>query len=173
MPAGVKQAVKLGKRLAGLLDDAPADAARIVGYHYGRDPNLTLLEGARYGTGARGREAERIKYATDPRLKQRVYFYGPQEGLPIPKAEPVVHGGHVYVSEPELGGLYVPGQSDPEIIKASRFMGQLDPDMFESNLLDAGYTGYFTPQSNQAVILGQDVPVRYLGTRYDLANPRK
>ena len=147
-----------------LLEEAgpgPADAVSLRGYHYGNQPNLSVLSGRMYGSGAPGREGERLKMA-DPRLRQRVYFYGEQGGM-IPRAEPVVMGPHLYTSD--LSGLYLPGKSDPAVLRAARSEGQFDANAFERSLLDYGYGGYFNPEYNQAVLLGRDAPVRYLGTR--------
>lgn len=159
--------------VAGLLDDpppamrydGPADAISLRGYHYGIEPHLHSLSGRAYGRGAKGREAERVGLANDPRIRQRVYFYGEQGGM-IPRAEPVVMGNHVYRAD--LSGLYLPGRSDPSVLKGARSEGQFDANTFERLLLDHGYSGYFNPDYNQAVLLGRDVPVQYLGTRYDL-----
>lgn len=147
----------------------PADAVSLRGYHYGNQPNLSVLSGRMYGAGAPGRESERLKMA-DPRLRQRVYFYGEQGGM-IPRAEPVVMGPHLYTSD--LSGLYLPGKSDPAVLKAGRSEGQFDANAFEKALLDYGYGGYFNPEYNQAVLLGRDAPVRYLGTRESLKDKIK
>ena len=158
---------------AGLLDnppprmqfDGPEDAINLRGYHYGNSPGVTQLTGRFYGRGAKGREAERVGLATDPRIRERVYFYGEQGGM-IPRAEPVVMGNHIYRAD--LGGLYLPGRSDPAVLRGARSEGQFDANTFERLLLDHGYGGYFNPDYNQAVLLGRDVPVQYMGTRYDL-----
>ena len=149
--------------------DYPADAVSLGGVHYGNVPGLSRLAGRMWGTGARGREAERVRASGDPRLQDRVYFYGDRGDGLLPRPEPVVMGGHVY--DTRASGLYVPGKSDPEVIKRARSEGQFDPNAFERALLDAGYAGYFTPDSNQMVLLGRgSVPVRYLGPRQALAD---
>jgi hypothetical protein len=145
--------------------EGPADAVALRGYHYGNKPNLPVLSGRMYGSGARGQEAERLSMANDPRVKQRVYFYGEQGGM-IPRPEPVVMGPHVYQSD--LNGLYLPGKSDPNVLKDARTAGRFDANAFEGLLLEGGYNGYFNPDYNQAVLLGRDAPVQYLGNRYDL-----
>jgi hypothetical protein len=163
----VRAGKRLVARLRGLLDEAPEDSVDLVGYHYGRAPALPTLKGAKYGAGSPGREAERVGYATDPRIKKRVYFYGGREDGLLPAPEPVVLGDHIYRAD--LGGLYQPGKSDPAVARAARSEGQFDANAFEGGLLDAGYSGYFTPESNQAVMLGFDeVPADYLGPRFDL-----
>jgi hypothetical protein len=172
--AAAKPSAPEPTKVQGLLDmpvqeGYPADSASIVGYHYGKAGNLPELSGRMYGTGSPGREQERLRSSTDPRIRSRVYFYGGQEGGLIPRAEPVVYGGHVYQANP-ISGLFVPGMSDQSIIKASRPGGVFDPSTFESNVLDAGYSGYFTPNTNQAVVFKNRVPVEYLGTRQELAN---
>ena len=143
----------------------PADAVTLRGYHYGNTPRLSSLSGRMYGTGAKGREAERVMVSGDPRIKQRVYFYGEQGGM-IPRSEPVVMGPHVYRAD--LSGLYLPGRSDPAVLRGARSEGQFSPNEFERLLLDYGYGGYYNPDYNQAVLMGREVPVQYLGTRYEL-----
>ena len=158
---------------AYLLDEAgsaPADAIRMRGYHYGNSPGVSQLTGRFYGRGAKGRESERLAASKDPRIKQRVYFYGEQGDL-IPRAEPVVMGGHIYRAD--LGGLYLPGRSDPSVVRGARSEGQFDANEFERLLLDHGYSGYFNPDYNQAVLLNRDVPVQYLGTRHELKDKIK
>lgn len=159
----------------GLLDEAPiaasqggpADSISLVGYHYGNAPNLRELMGRMYGTGAKGKESERLAYSRDPRIRDRVYFYGDRGDGMIPRPEPVVMGPHVYRTT--ASGLYVPGRSDPGPVRAARAGGVFDANQYEANLLDAGYMGYFNPDYNQIVLLGRDrVPVEYLGTRLDL-----
>lgn len=170
-PAAAPQPVQ------GLLDlpvaeGYPADSASIVGYHYGKTGGLPELSGRMYGTGSPGRESERLKGYGDPRIRSRVYFYGQDPSGLIPRAEPVVYGGHVYQAKP-VSGLFVPGVSDQSIIRASRPGGVFDPNAFESNVIDAGYAGYFTPTTNQAVVFKDRVPVQYLGTRQELADQIK
>lgn len=169
-----QQAAPEPQKVQGLLDlpaaeGYPADSASLVGYHYGKTGNLPVLSGRMYGTGSPGREQERLRAFGDRRLTNRVYFYGGQPGGQIPRAEPVVYGGHVYEANP-ITGLFVPGKSDQSIIKQAYQGGQFDPNLFESNVIDAGYSGYFTPNTNQAVVFKDSVPVRYLGTRQDLAD---
>ena len=151
-----------------LLDETPggpADAISLRGYHYGNKPGLPVRSGRMYGSGARGHEAERLSMSKDPRINQRVYFYGEKDGM-IPRAEPVVMGPHVY--QADLKGLYLPGKSDPAVLRGARSEGQFDANEFERLLLDYGYGGYFNPDYNQAVLLGRDAPVQYLGNRHEL-----
>jgi hypothetical protein len=118
--------------------------------HYGRSGYLSNLVGASFGSGIKGAEQQRLKEAADPRIKKRVYFY-----LPVPGgiAEPEIGlGAHVYSSD--LSGLYDP---DGTIRDA-------DPNAFESKVLDAGYRGYLNREQGTAVVLNEDVPVKYLGT---------
>ena len=168
-PAVPEQAPVQGLLDVPVAEGYPADSASLVGYHYGKTGDLPELSGRMYGTGSPGREQERLKGLTDPRIRSRVYFYGQDPSGLIPRAEPVVYGGHVYQAKP-LSGLFVPGMSDQSIIKASRPGGIFDPNAFESNVIDAGYSGYFTPTTNQAVVFKDRVPVQYLGTRQELAD---
>lgn len=163
----VRIGMRLAKRLRGLLDDVPPDAIDLTGYHYGNAPNLYSLSGSNYGLGSRGREADRLSLTKDPRINKRVYFYGDRGDGLIPRSEPVVYGPHIYRSD--LSGLYLPGQSDPAVLRAARSEGQFDANTFEEELLRTGYLGYYNSGTNQAVTLGVDeVPVDYLGTRLDL-----
>jgi hypothetical protein len=128
------------------------DGSKIKGaIHFGNHPGLSLLAGSSNGTGIKGAEDERVKQSTDPRIKQRVYFYSPVDGG-IPQPETGL-GGSVYRAD--LEEIYNPATADVPI----RGSG----NSFESALLDAGYNGYVDPSSGIIVVLGRDVPVKHIG----------
>lgn len=145
------------------------DAVEVVGVHYGKS-NTPALSGRMFGTGIRGAEQERLKYARDERIKRRVYFYVGKEGAGLPPAE---HGLGPWVYRANLGNLWESGKSakltfeKPEVSP-----GVMDWDAynnnFESAVLDAGYDGYVNRDAGRfgiAVVLNKDVPVELLGNR--------
>lgn len=125
--------------------------------HYGKE-KVPELSGRMYGSGIRGAEAKRLAEAFDPRIKNRVYFYIPRENgvMPIPEAG---LGGHVYIQR--FNNVLGPG---PEMSRISREAFG-DSNNFESGVIDAGYDGYAIPSMGMMVILNNDVPVEYRGTR--------
>jgi hypothetical protein len=137
------------------------------GIHYGNTANLTSLLGGRYGTGAsmwNGEERGRLQTAPDT-VKQRVYFYE-HDGIKLPEPEGVVTGTHAY--EAKLPGLLdVTTKEAAALMKAvpRDSQGRMDLNAFEQAVHDAGYSGY--KHGNQIVTLGRDVPVKYLGTRFE------
>jgi hypothetical protein len=104
------------------------------------------------GKGIKGAEGERLKDATDPRIKKRVYFYIPVEGG-IPQPE-ICLGGAVYTAD--LDGLYDFRTAEKPITG--------DGNDFESAILDAGYRGYIAPEQGTIVILNEDVEVKSIGS---------
>jgi hypothetical protein len=125
--------------------------------HYGKE-KVPELSGRMYGSGIRGAEAKRLAEAFDPRIKNRVYFYIPRENgvMPIPEAG---LGGHVYIQR--FNNVLGPG---PEMSRISRESFG-DSNNFESGVIDAGYDGYAIPSMGMMVVLNNDVPVEYRGTR--------
>ena len=121
-------------------------------FHYGKVSGLTQLSGFSNGTGIRGAEDQRLKEATDPRIKRRVYFYVPVNGG-IPQPE-LGLGGNVY--QTALHKVYDPLLAS-EPIRGSG-------NAFESAIIDAGYDGYTDPESGVVVMLGSDIKVRQIGT---------
>jgi len=132
-------------------DQGPGSVRGAV--HYGRSGFLSQLTGSAFGSGIRGAEQQRLSEpGVDPRIKKRVYFYLPAEGG-IPQPE-IGLGSHVY--EADLSNLY-----DPESMPAVKGQG----NALESAILDAGYRGYINREQGTAVVLNEDVPVQYQGTR--------
>lgn len=132
------------------------DAATVrAAVHFGQRAGLSQLSGLSNGTGIRGAEDQRLKEATDPRIKRRVYFYSPVTGgIPQPEAG---LGGNVY--QADLDNLYDPSTATRPLSGSG--------NAFESSVLDAGYNGYLDPTSGVIVMLGQDVPVKHMGSISD------
>jgi hypothetical protein len=134
---------------------ARAGAISVVGRHYSTTPRQTL-SGAYYGQGLKGAERTRLDSSTDPRLKNRVYFYIDQ-GAGI-RPESGVGG---YAHEARLDNIYDP---QTRLIKP-----QADANAFESAVINAGFDGYIAPFGNgqsAVVLLGQKhkaVPVKQIG----------
>jgi len=134
---------------------ARAGAISVVGRHYSTTPRQTL-SGAYYGQGLKGAERTRLDSSTDPRLKNRVYFYVDQ-GAGI-RPESGVGG---YAHETKLDNIYDP---QTQLIKP-----QADANAFESAVINAGFDGYIAPFGNgqsAVVLLGQKhkaVPVKQIG----------
>jgi Large polyvalent protein associated domain 38/ADP-Ribosyltransferase in polyvalent proteins len=141
------------------LGEKQPGAITVDAVHYGKS-KVPVLSGRMYGTGIRGAEAKRLEYA-EPRIKRRVYFYIPRENgvMPIPEAG---LGGHVYIQR--FNNVLGPG---PEMSRISREAFG-DSNNFESGVIDAGYDGYAVPSMGMMVILNNDVPVEYRGTRDEI-----
>jgi len=142
---------------------ARAGAISVVGRHYSTTPRQTL-SGAYYGQGLKGAERTRLDSSTDPRLKNRVYFYVDQ-GAGI-RPESGVGG---YAHETKLDNIYDP---QTRLIKP-----QADANAFESAVINAGFDGYIAPFGNgqsAVVLLGQKhkaVPVKQIGQPQAAALP--
>jgi hypothetical protein len=134
---------------------ARTGAISVVARHYSTTPRQTL-SGAYYGQGLKGAERTRLDSSTDPRLKNRVYFYVDQ-GAGI-RPESGVGG---YAHETKLDNIYDP---QTRLIKP-----QADANAFESAVINAGFDGYIAPFGNgqsAVVLLGQKhkaVPVKQIG----------
>lgn len=125
----------------GLLPDwaingGATDAVTLPGQavHFSRNAR-TALDGRYYGTGLKGLEDERLQDATDPRLKERVYFYldtgnGVRPEAGVGGIAHSVELPKMYDAQANPEGLWKGGT--PEAISET-----------ESRLLDAGYGGYF------------------------------
>ena len=139
-------------------------AVSVVGRHYSTTPRQSL-SGAYYGRGLKGAEATRLDASTDPRLKNRVYFYADQ-GAGIRPESGV--GGHAH--EVQLNNIYDPAS---RLIKP-----QADANAFESAVINAGFDGYMAPFGNNqsaVVLLGQKhkaVPMRAIGQPLAAAAPQ-
>jgi len=130
-------------------------AISVVGRHYSSSPQQSL-SGAYYGRGLKGAERNRLDSSTDPRLKNRIYFYVDQGSGIRPES-----GVGGYAHEVKLDNIY-----DPQ---TGLVRPQADLNGFESAVINAGFDGYIAPfGNNQAavVLLGQKhkaVPVAQIG----------
>ena len=130
-------------------------AISVVGRHYSSSPQQSL-SGAYYGRGLKGAERNRLDSSTDPRLKNRIYFYVDQGSGIRPES-----GVGGYAHEVKLDNIY-----DPQ---TGTIRPQADLNGFESAVINAGFDGYIAPfGNNQAavVLLGQKhkaVPVAQIG----------
>ena len=156
----------LGENGGGALPSygtARPGAISVIGRHYSTTPRQTL-SGAYYGQGLKGAERDRLDSSTDPRIKNRVYFYVDQ-GAGI-RPESGVGG---YAHETRLNNIYDP---QTRLIKP-----QADSNAFESAVINAGFDGYIAPfGNNQAavVLLGlkhKAVPVQAIGQPKSAALP--
>lgn len=141
-------------RVVGVDASAVGGAGKDVSgaVHYGKVGRLSMLAGAMNGTGIKGAEAGRLAQATDPRIRQRVYFYLPVEGG-IPQPESGL-GQHVYKAD--LSNLYDTASQKMRL--------PADQNAMESAILDAGYSGFFNEAQGTVVVFGASVPVSYEGT---------
>mgnify|MGYP003646026872 CR=1 FL=1 len=139
-------------------------AISVVGRHYSSSPQQSL-SGAYYGRGLKGAERNRLDSSTDPRLKNRIYFYVDQGSGIRPES-----GVGGYAHEVKLDNIY-----DPQ---TGTIRPQADLNGFESAVINAGFDGYIAPfGNNQAavVLLGQKhkaVPVAQIGQPASAAAPQ-
>lgn len=130
-------------------------AISVAARHYSTTPR-EFLNGAYYGKGLKGAERDRLDSSTDPRLKNRIYFYV-DEGSGI-RPESGVGG---YAHEVQLQNIYDP--------KTRLVKTQGDFNAFESAVINAGFDGYIAPFGNNqsaVVLLGlkhKAVPVKGIG----------
>lgn len=116
-----------------------------TGVHFSKQ-RRTTLDGRFFGTGLKGVEQTRLAESTDPRIRERVYFYV-DEGAGL-RPEAGVGG---FAHEVELSNLYNV-EGDPLKLFNS------DANASESRVLDAGYDGYYFPNyvngQGIAVVMG-------------------
>ena len=135
-----------------------------TGIHYSHKPNLQVLHGGMYGTGIKGQESKRLGETDDYRLRSRVYFYPKHKQDQFPAKESGL-GSHAY--EYRSNSLYNASTGDsntPSIVARQKHyvsQGEHPSNAFEKAVLDHGYEGYHT--SSMGVILGRNVPVKYVG----------
>ena len=162
-----------GRTTQGIILRTKRPAAQSVsGVHYGKS-QAAELGAAMYGTGIRGAEAGRIASSEDPRIANRVYFYierPSSQGLMRPEGG---LGQHVY-SQKFNNILVAPSAMNRELVarvkRATGFASGSPEFMnaYESAVINAGYDGYAVPQNGMMVVLDNDTPVNYLGTRQAL-----
>ena len=132
-------------------------ALSLTGVHYSTQPRTTLT-GSSYGTGYKGGERPRLMDARDRRLRSRVYFYV-DEGKGVRPESGV--GGIAH--EVQLNNIYDPAT---KTVPSGR-----DSNEFESNVLDAGFDGYYA-RGAYAVQGGVVVLNPKSGIKVALANPK-
>lgn len=107
----------------------------------------SVLSSAMYGTGAKGAESSRVE-GSDPRLKQRIYFYV-DKGAGIQNEDGV--GGRPHIVT--LRNVYDADTDPMRLFRDNR--GQ---SARESAVIDAGFDGYVTRNHNASgavVLLGK------------------
>ena len=138
----MKAATKVKMSTGRTASESPA-----VGIHFSKQARESL-DGAKYGTGMKGVEAQRLSGATDPRIKERVYAYI-DNGSGVRPEDNV--GGIAH--EVKLPKLYDAKADVDGLWNASDLNGS------ESRVLDAGYDGYFVNDKaatqGVAVVLGK------------------
>ncbi|MER2539910.1 MAG: hypothetical protein ABTQ26_11780 [Azonexus sp.] len=132
-------------------------SVQATGTHFSGAERSTL-DGRYYGTGASGKEAERVRAATDPRIKERVYFYV-DAGRGITPEQGVGSVPHSV----KLNNLYDANADTWLQMKVGRALKGDDwSNAFESAIIDAGFDGFINDFGTQraAVLLGRhNVPV--------------
>lgn len=143
--------------------NGPAEGAvTITGVHFSHDKRDVLL-GSKFGTGIKGKEGARLQYAP-PELKRRVYFYIVEPGQPVRQREA---GLGVHAHSVTLGNMYEFGVSPPIEYDRSGWPDEL-PNKMEMAIIRAGYDGYINRSAGFAVVLNNDVPVKYIGEAKDV-----
>ena len=124
----------------------------IIGVHYSTSERQTL-SGAYYGRGIKGAEATRVQGARDSRLKSRLYFYV-DEGKGVFPEYGVGSAKHTVT----LSNMY-DGARNPLKLPKKDANGEVDANVFESAVLDAGFDGYYIEngfgRQGVAVLLGE------------------
>jgi hypothetical protein len=122
-------------------------AVRIDGTHFSRDTRSSL-DGRFFGRGLKGAEQSRLAEATDPRIKERVYFYV-NEGKGVTPEAGV--GGVAHAAT--VGNLYNVKGDPLKLFKSGDLNGS------ETRVLDAGFDGYYFPNyvnsQGIAIVLGK------------------
>jgi hypothetical protein len=146
--------IVLGKKQAG--------AQTYEGIHYSNVERQSL-DGRKFGSGLKGAESKRLQQADDARIRNRVYFYIPDEltGKNLPKEA----GLGMYAHKQTFSNILPPGT---EMKRLNAEAGG-DANKFESAVIDAGYDGYAVPSMGMMVILNQNnVPVKPRGTQAEM-----
>lgn len=146
--------IVLGKKQAG--------AQTYEGIHYSNAERQSL-DGKKFGSGLKGAESKRLQQADDARIRNRVYFYIPDEltGKNLPKEA----GLGMYAHKQTFSNILPPGT---EMRRLNAEAGG-DANKFESAVIDAGYDGYAVPSMGMMVILNQsNVPVKPRGTQAEM-----
>lgn len=144
----------------------PQGALTLKSTHFSKERRSTL-EAKYMGTGMPAAERERLYTSEDPRIQKRVDFYvdtgagvTPEAGLGGERHDVVLH--NIYDAS-----------TNPLKFKApATFDGM---NKFESQVLDAGFDGYFTKQGKQGrvVVMGDAAKSIPTGLAEDKGSPEK
>jgi hypothetical protein len=146
-----------GAGLAGTSQGSKPGSVKAEGVHYSKKERQALSS-SMFGTGLQGAELQRVKDATDPRIKQRIYFY-----INTGKGINPEGGVGIQAHTAQLDNLY-DATNDTFDLAIGR-----DGNEFESAVLDHGFDGYLHQGYGIAVLLGQRViSVKPIGT---VSNP--
>jgi hypothetical protein len=141
-----------GNGAPGLRRKVQPESVSAEGVHYSR-AQRSRVDSSYFGTGIKGAEVQRVQDASDPRIKQRIYFYV-NSGRGIKPEEGV--GSHAHRAQ--LDNLYDYVADPLDLRSTNTFSG------FESAVLDKGFDGYVTHEHGIAVLLGKrSLEVEYLG----------
>ena len=148
---------------------ASTGSVKATGIHYSGSERSNL-DGRYYGTGAKGRESDRVLSAQDKRLRERIYFYV-DSGKGITPEQGVGSIPHSV----NLNNLY-DGNADTFVQESvSRELKGNDwMSAFESAVIDAGFDGYISDFGTQraVVLIGRhNVPVA--AGKSTVASPQK
>lgn len=107
----------------------------VLGFHFsseGRD----VLDSSFYGTGLRGREAERLSDAANQDIRHRTFFYADADAGVIPERGV---GTHIHVVH--LDNVYNTSEDPLGIVAEANAKGE----NFERTIMQAGFDGYYIP----------------------------
>lgn len=107
----------------------------VLGFHFsseGRD----VLDSSFYGTGLRGREAERLSDAANQDIHHRTFFYADADAGVIPERGV---GTHIHVVH--LDNVYNTSEDPLGIVAEANAKGE----NFERTIMQAGFDGYYIP----------------------------
>ena len=105
--------------------------------HYGRQPNLRVLSGHSNGTGIKGAEDQRLKESTDPRIKQRVYFYTPVDGG-IPQPEVGLGGAAFEKFNTSAGSLEFKSFTSDGNLVSNSWLEEPNGESYRSRISESG-----------------------------------
>ena len=117
----------------------PEGRVDLVGVHFSKEPR-TWLSGVYFGkgTGAQSQETERVRSATDERIKSRIYAYV-NEGKGVFPEDDVGRHAHAV----KFDNLYDLGADPLDIKPKFPVRVPADANPRESAILDAGFDGYY------------------------------
>lgn len=146
---------------------APVEGDTLEVTHYGKVPDLNILEGKYYGTGIKGAEAQRLAGAEAADIRDRVYFYTGKHRREAGLGPHVYKWTQANVYNIEKDPMNFRDQIDPELKGMDR------QNEFDRIVKNAGYSGVYSPSMNGIGYLFGDVNVEYKGRVADLGLFRK